>query len=72
MPTYRITLKYSGNCNTIQYEKGLFVDVITLTTTNPVTVNGGTKVQDAFMLKYGLDVKKAGQLNSGAMEVKQI
>ena len=39
---------------------------------NPVSTNGGMIVADAFMRKYGVDVKKAGALNNIYLDVKKI
>lgn len=69
MPLYKLSLKSSGNCNNIAFEKGMSVQVSMPTTNNPVLSNGGKIVADAFMRIYGLDVKKAGVLNGAYMLV---
>ena len=39
---------------------------------NPLTTNGGKEVQDAFIRKYGFDIKKAGNFSSGYLDVQKI
>ena len=60
---YRITVKQNRVSNGIRLDKGMSVDVVTNSLTNPVTTNGGQPVIDAFMRIYGVDIKKAGALN---------
>lgn len=72
MPIFRYTVKHTGNSNTIRYEKGMTVDVVTHTTSNPLFANGGQTVADAFMRIYGIDVKKAGLLSSAYLDYKMI
>lgn len=60
---YRITVKQNKIANGIRIEKGMSVDVVTNSFSNPVTTNGGQPVVDAFMRIYGIDIKKAGALN---------
>ena len=72
MPLYQITIKRSGNANAIVYEKGMTVQVTMPTTNNPVLSNNGQNVADAFMRIYGLDVRKAGILNMGYLEVEMV
>ena len=72
MAMFRFTVKHTGNSNTIRYEKGMTVDVVTQTTSNPLFTNGGKPVADAFMRIYGVDVKKAGILNSSVLEYKVV
>lgn len=63
MPLFRITVKQSKNSNGVRIEKGMNVDVVTQSMSNPVSTNGGQVVADAFMRLYGIDIKKAGALN---------
>ena len=72
MALYKITLKNSGHSNGIPFEKGMTVQVVTPVTTNPVLSNGGGIVQDAFMRIYGLDIKKAGLMSTGYLDVKLV
>lgn len=38
---------------------------------NPVTVNGGQAVEDAFMRVFGISLKKANALNMSDLEIKK-
>lgn len=68
----KITVKNSKNSNGIRVERGMSVEVVTNTITNPVTTNGGQAVADAFMRIYGIDIRKAGALNMVYMDVQRI
>ncbi len=46
---YRVTVKSSMLTNGVRVERGMSVDVVTNSVTNPVTTNGGQAVADAFM-----------------------
>ncbi len=72
MPLFRITVKTTKNCNNIRIEKGMSVDVVSNTMSNPVVVNGGQSVVDAFMRIYGIDIKKAGALSMAYLDVQKI
>ena len=69
---YRVTVKTSKNSNGIRIERGMSVEVVTNSMSNPVTTNGGQPVADAFMRIYGIDIRKAGALNMAYLDVKQI
>lgn len=69
---YRVTVKTSKNSNGIRIERGMSVDVVTNSMSNPVTTNGGQPVVDAFMRIYGIDIRQAGALNMAYLDVKQI
>ena len=58
--------------NGITIEPGMSVEVVTSSFSNPVSTNGGQAVVDAFMRIYGVDIKKAGALNTVWLDVKQI
>lgn len=69
---YRVTVKSSKNCNGIRIDRGMNVDVVTNSMSNPVTTNGGQAVVDAFMRIYGIDIRKAGALNMVWLDVERI
>ena len=48
------------------------VEVATVSAITPITANGGQAVADAFMRVYGIDLKKAGALNSVYLEIVKI
>ena len=69
---YRVTVKNSKISSGIRLERGMSVDVVTNSMSNPVTTNGGQPVVDAFMRIYGIDIKKAGALNMAWLDVERI
>ena len=72
MPKFKITTKQRKMSNGIIIEPGMSVEVITSSFSNPVSTNGGQAVVDAFMRIYGVEIKKAGALNTVWLDVKQI
>lgn len=72
MPLFRVTIKTSKNTNGVRVEKGMTVDVPSNSMSNPVTVNGGQTVVDAFMRIYGIDIKRAGVLSMAYLDVQRI
>ena len=72
MAKFRITTKQMKNSNGIRIEPGMTVEVVTQSMSNPVTVNGGQAVADAFMRIYGIDIKKAGALNMTYLDVERL
>ncbi len=71
MALFLITVKQNHYSNGIKLEKGMSVEVSS-SYSNPLTTNGGHEVQDAFMRKYGLDLKKNGGNSSVWLDVKKI
>ena len=69
---YRVTVKNSKSTSGIRLERGMSVDVVTNSMSNPVTTNGGQPVVDAFMRIYGIDIRKAGALNMVYLDVERI
>ena len=69
---FQITTKHTRNCNGIRIEPGMSVQVVTQSMSNPVITNGGQVVADAFMRIYGIDIKKAGCLNTVELNVERI
>jgi hypothetical protein len=69
---YRVTVKQNKLNAGIRIERGMSVDVVTNSITNPVTTNGGQPVADAFMRIYGIDIRKAEALNMVYLDVQRI
>ena len=69
---YRVTVKNSKITSGIRIERGMSVDVVTNSMSNPVTTNGGQPVVDAFMRIYGIDIRKAGALSMAWVDVERI
>lgn len=72
MPLFKITVKQSRISGSVRIEKGMSVEVVTNTMSNPVTTNGGQNVADAFYRIYGIDIKKAGLLSMVYLDVVRI
>lgn len=69
---YRVTVKQSKLTSGIRVERGMSVDVVSNSMSNPITTNGGQSVADAFMRIYGIDIKKAGALNMAYLDVERL
>lgn len=72
MPKFLITTKSRTQFNGIRIEPGMSVEVVTTSFANPLLVNGGQSVVDAFMRIYGIDIKKAGVCSMVYLDVKQV
>lgn len=72
MPLYRVTVKQPKLSNGVRIERGMSVDVVTNSISNPVSTNCGQSVADAFMRIYGIDIRKAGALNMIYLDVQRI
>ena len=72
MPRFLITTKSRTQFNGIRIEPGMSVEVVTSSFVNPLLMNGGQPVIDAFRRIYGIDIKKAGVLSPAYLDVKQI
>jgi len=71
MALFRITVKSTYSNNGVKVEKGMSVEVVSKYS-NPLSTNGGKEVQEAFIRKYGFDIKKAGNFSSGYLDVQKI
>lgn len=72
MPLFRITVKQSKLSNGQRIERGMQVDVVTNSMSNPISVNGGQAIADAFMRIYGVDMKRLGALSTVYLDVVRI
>lgn len=72
MPLFRITIKQLKVSNGVRLEKGMSVDVVSNSFSNPVSTNGGQPVVDAFNRIYGVDMRKAGALSMVYLDVERI
>lgn len=69
MPIWKFTTKMKRNCNGVFIEKGMTVEVVTPTTSNPLNnPQGRDQIAAAFMSKYGVDMKKAQSLTSSYLD----
>lgn len=72
MALFKVTTKARKLTNGVLVEPGMSVQVSTISAINPITANGGQAVDEAFMRVYGIDLKKAGALNSAYLEAIKI
>ena len=74
MALFRITAKQKSYSNGLRLEKGMSVDVASKYMSNPIMLNAGQEVQDAFLRVYGLDLKKlgGGRIPAQLFEVEKI
>lgn len=72
MPKFIVTTKRTSQFNGIRIEPGMQVEVVTNTFFNPLLVNGGQPIVDAFMRIYGIDIRKAGILSQSFLDVRKI
>ena len=72
MPLFRITVKQSKVSNGVRLEKGMSVDVVSNSFSNPVSTNGGQPVVDTFNRIYGVDIKKVGALSMVYLDVERL
>lgn len=72
MALYKVKVDRSITSNGIRLEKGMVVDVITKVTTNPVSVNNGEAVKEAFKRVHGVDLSSVwGAVRSALSVIKQ-
>ena len=72
MPLFRVTVKQSKLSSGIRIERGMSVDVVTNSMSNPLTTTGGQAVADAFMRIYGVDMKRLNALSTVYLDVERI
>ena len=72
MRFFRITVTKRVYTNCVRLEPGMSVDVVTHSFSDPVRTNSGKSVEEAFRRIYGVDIRKAGALNSTYLKVKRI
>lgn len=71
MALFRATIKSTRINNGVRLEKGMSVE-FSSSFGNPLATNGGKEVIDAFMRKYGVDIKKAGANSSAYIDTQKI
>jgi hypothetical protein len=71
MALFRATIKSTKVVNGVRLEKGMSVDFPS-SYGSPLGTNGGKEVVEAFLRKYGVDIKKANAVSSSYIEVVKI
>ncbi len=73
MPLFRITVKQSKLSGGIRIERGMSVDVVTNSMSNPLTLSDGRQaVANAFMRVYGVDIQRIGALSMVYLDVERV
>ena len=75
MALFRVSVKYSQTVNGVRLEKGMSVEVVygNSSATDPIgSINGQEAIARAFMMKYGIDMRKANALNRSKIESVKI
>jgi hypothetical protein len=72
MPRFLITTRTRTQFNGIRIEPGMSVEVVTTSFVNPLLMNGGQPVIDAFRRIYGIDLKGLAFLSPAYLNVEQI
>lgn len=75
MALWKISVKTSGTVNGIRLEKGMSVECITTSTSNPLQTNltkNKPMIGQLFMNKYGVDLDKAGLISTGRLTCEKI
>ena len=69
---YKVTVKSDSNRNGVRLEKGMSVEVASQSYSLLSTLQGQELVNNAFKVKYGVDLKKACALRSLYLDVVKI
>ena len=69
---YKVTVKSNSIRNGVRLEKGMSVEVASQSYSLLSTLQGHELVNNAFKVKYGVDVKKACALTSLYLDVVKI
>ena len=71
MSIWKFTTQIKHTCNGGFIEKGITVDVVTPTTSNPLKCpQGRDQIAADFITKYGVDMKKGQKLTSGYLNAE--
>ena len=69
MPIWEVTTRTKARANGELIEKGMTVEIVLPVSTPWNTQQGKEKIAQAFLSKYGVDMKKAHWLSSVYLEV---
>lgn len=69
---YRLTIKGNAIINSVRLEKGMSVEVASQTSNVLGDMKGKELVHNAFIAKYGIDLKEACAIDSVHLDVQRI
>lgn len=72
MPRYRVTTKGSMNSAGQHIEPGMSVEISTIFPVSGMGSMIAPQVQNAFLSKYGVDLKRMNCLNAGFLRVDKL
>ena len=75
MAHWKISVKNNESVNGVRLEKTMFVEMVTTSTSDPLTTNAGTNrplIGDLFKNKYGVDLNKAGVITPSHLRSERI
>ena len=75
MALWRISVKTGGTVNGVRLEKGMYVECVTTSTSNPLQTNltkNKPMIGQLFMNKYGVDLEKAGLISTSRLTCEKI
>ncbi len=69
MALWTLTVKSTRISNGIRLEKGMSVEVVSQN--HPIGYNNGEATREAFLCKYGIDLKKASSLHPAYFDIRK-
>ena len=75
MALWKISVKTSGTVNGVRLEKGMSVECVTTSTSNPLQTNltkNKPMIGQLFKNKYGVDLDKAGLISPSRLVCEKI
>jgi stage V sporulation protein SpoVS len=72
MALFKLTAKRTASMNGVKLEKGMSAEVSASGSSPFNTAKDTQAVQDAFMRKYGIDLKKGNMISSSYFDVLKI
>ncbi|MBQ4408017.1 MAG: hypothetical protein II852_13550 [Bacteroidales bacterium] len=72
MALYQVTVKKQWFSAGQVIEPGMSVQVSSMMIADPILINGGQLVRDAFLRIYGVDLQQMNALNGLVLESKRI
>ena len=75
MVLWRSSVKTGGTVNGVRLEKGMYVECVTTSTSNPLQTNltkNKPMIGQLFMNKYGVDLEKAGLISTSRLTCEKI
>ena len=75
MALWKLTVKRSGVINGVRLEKGMSIEMTTMSSSNPLTCNlsqNAPQINRLFENKYGVDLMKGHLVTSNYLESERI